>query len=214
MRLYQRDYSLGLKQDEKKELRKIKESEVILRKNESSICIRQNKYREYPEAARFVDSLFPNNFLDPVKLSDINYIEKIYMEFKELINSEKCTERQVLNFINNKKYYQIIGAILCENFRFGHHSAYLFKEFNLGTDYTADYLLIGKSSGGYSFVFVELESVYGHCTLKDGELGNNFRKGIKQVIDWNRWIQSNYSTFYGELEKIKNKGKNFNTEFF
>ena len=63
----------------------------------------------------------------------------------------------------------------------GHHGAYLFPEFPLGTSYKADYLLIGNGSGGHEFIFIELENPKGNITLQNGELGNTFRKGILQV---------------------------------
>lgn len=46
------------------------------------------------------------------------------------------------------------------NYNFGHHDAYIIPEFMLGNSYKVDYLLIGKSSRGYEFVFIELEKPY------------------------------------------------------
>lgn len=55
----------------------------------------------------------------------------------------------------NKKWY-IPGSIFL-NYNFGHHDAYLFPEQKLGNEYTVDYMLVGKSSDGYSVVLVEFE---------------------------------------------------------
>lgn len=66
------------------------------------------------------------------------------------------------------------------------HEAYLFPEFQLGNLYKADYLLMGKSSVGFEFIFIELESPYGKITLNDGQLGAEFRDGISQLEDWKR----------------------------
>lgn len=38
-----------------------------------------------------------------------------------------------------------------------------------------DYLIIGKGSGGYEFVFVELKGIHEKVTLKDGSLGYSFK---------------------------------------
>ena len=40
----------------------------------------------------------------------------------------------------------------------------------LGDEYRTDYVLIGKASGGYEFVFVEFEKLDGRITIKDGHL--------------------------------------------
>ena len=78
---------------------------------------------------------------------------------------------------------------------------HLFPEFQLGGLYKADYLLVGMSSGGFEFIFVELKNPYGKITLKDGQSGAEFRNGISQLEDWKRWLPSNYSSF-GEIIKI------------
>ena len=78
--------------------------------------------------------------------------------FFSLLSDEACTERSILNFIKDKKYYHIIGSIIWGlSINIGNHGVYLFPEFQLGNSYKADYLLVGKSSGGYEFIFIELE---------------------------------------------------------
>ena len=51
----------------------------------------------------------------------------------------------------------------------------------MGNLYKADYLIIGKSLEGYEFILVKLESPYENITLKDGQLGAEFRDGISQL---------------------------------
>lgn len=96
----------------------------------------------------------------------------------------------------------------------GNHGAYLFPEFQLGSSYKADYLLLGKSSGGFEFIFVELESPYGNITLKDGQLGAEFRDGISQLEDWKRWLPANYSSFGEIMRKYKNSAFDLPEEFY
>jgi len=133
------------------------------------------------------------------------------MNFKTLLDLE-ITEREILNFINNNKYYNIIGSIF-QKYLFGHHEAFLFKEFELTSTYKADYLLIGRGSGGYSFVFIELENPYGQITNKNGEFGGTFRKGIKQVEDWDTWLEANYSSLRLIFDKYKNPRMDLTKEF-
>lgn len=171
------------------------------------------KYHELlPQVAHFHNSLFPNNLLHPDSLRDKEVNERIKKDFTKLLDSE-ITERDILNFINENKFYNIIGSIF-QGYLFGHHQAYMFKEFELTSTYKADYLLIGKSSGGYSFIFIELENPYGQITTKSGEFGSTFRKGITQVEDWDSWIEANYSSLRLIFDKYKNPRIELPKEFF
>lgn len=156
-----------------------------------------------PSAYYFNNSFFPNNYLDHGELSDKAYLSKILKEYQLLLNVG-TSERGILNFINTKQYYCLIGSITHLGYDFGHHDgSYLFKEFELTSTFVADYLLIGKNSGGYNFVFIELENPSGHITIKDGGLGATFRKGISQVMDWDQWIEANFSSLKLILQKYK-----------
>lgn len=209
MNLYTRDFLQGLTNEEEKTYTSILEKE-----KEGLKIGRRNLYNQYPLAARNWLSLFPNNHLDIFELKTNPNIEKINSSFLSLLSSNDISERDILNYINKKSAFHIIGSILrgCQ-FRFGHHSAYLFPEFPLGTSYKADYLIIGQNSGGYEFVYVELENPKGNITLQDGELGNTFRKGIHQVRDWKRWLQENYITQSEYFEKCRNPKEILPKEF-
>lgn len=112
-------------------------------------------------------------------------------------------ERDVLRFINHRPAYHIIAGVF-KYYNFGHHDAYVFPEFALGK-YIADYLLIGKSSGGYEFVFVELEHPNGRTTLKSGHEGEAFRKGTYQIYDWKAEIEAHFSASFVTITKYSNK---------
>lgn len=213
MELYTRNYLNGLTLDEEKAYAAIMEKETEGRK-----IGRKNLYHLYPLAARNCLSLFPNHHLDILDLKANDNATTLNDNFKQLLLSSNVGEREILNYINRTPAFHIVGAILrgCQ-FRFGHHSAYLFPEFQLGTTYQTDYLLIGKNSGGYEFVFIELESPQDKgnekITVQDGELGGIFRKGITQVENWRRWLQENYSSLSEVFEKHKNKEEHLPKEF-
>ena len=209
MKLYNRDYLAGLTPQEEMEYQAILEKET-----EGRTFGRKNFYYQYSLAARNCLSLFPNNHLDIFDLKANPNIADINNGFEQLLSSDTISERDILNYINQTPAFHIIGSILrgC-NLRFGHHSAYLFPEFPLGTSYKADYLIIGASSGGHEFVFVELEKPKGNVTVQDGELGNTFRKGIIQVKDWQRWLQENYITLSEYFEAHCNRNKTLPKEF-
>lgn len=210
MELYARNFLNGLTADEEKEYERILNDET---KGTGSFG-RKNLYHQYPEAVRHFKTLFPNQHLDIVDVKANPNLNVINDNFIKLISDRTITERAILNYINKTPAFHIIAAILQgANFSFGHHSTYLFPEFPLGTSYKADYLLVGRSSGGHEFVFIELENPYEHITIQDGELGNTFRKGILQVKDWQRWLQENYSTLSEYFEKSARNGEALPKEF-
>ena len=211
MGIFDRDYRI-LTEDEKEEYKIIKEKEIINSSSGKKSRFRKILFHEYPKAARHYMHLFPNNYLDIVELKDVDILNKKSKDFEQLLENQ-CKEQEILKFLKDNKAYFIVASILKRNYNFGHHAAYIFPEFQLGTEYRADYLLIGRSSGGYEFVFVELESPNGSITTKDGELGYVFRKGIKQIKDWSRWLERNYSTLRELYKKDLKEGDELPTEF-
>lgn len=211
--LYERDYHLGLTETEEQQYEEIT-GRKFWEKRVSGFG-RVNNFMAYPKAARMCKSLFPNNYLDVAELRDVERLEHANEEFLSLLDNTECTERSILNFIREKEYYHIIGSIIWGlSINIGNHGAYLFPEFQLGSSYKADYLLLGKSSGGFEFIFVELESPYGNITLKDGQLGAEFRDGISQLEDWKRWLPANYSSFGEIMRKYKNSAFDLPEEFY
>lgn len=197
MKLYERDYT-KLTTNEETELGSLRQ-QVPIHNTRHLKAIRpiQNKvFRHY-------QSLFPNNYLDSVELKDHRFLNKQIKTFQELLDSSGVNEQEILNFIKREQAYFIIASLLKSYFRFGHHAAYLFPEFQLGNSYKPDYLLVGKNSGGWEFLFVELESPTEQVTLANGELGSAFRKGIAQIEDWMGWLD----TYYGSLKETFDKCK-------
>lgn len=166
-----------------------------------------------PEAGYYYDSLFPNNFLPIETLSDLPLHENKIAEYEKLISSVETGEREVLNFIKDNQAYFIIASMLKTGFWFGHHEAYLFKEFELPPNFRADFLIVGKNSGGYEFIFVELESIYGQITQQNGDLGKCFRAGIAQIQDWDEYIEANFPTISLIFDKAKKPGVLLPDEF-
>lgn len=165
---------------------------------------RRNFFHKYSKAVRHNMSLFPNNYMDIMLLKDSAELTKQCDGFEELLNDKNITELNIKRYIQNNGYYHIPASIFAQ-YSFGHHEAVLFKEFQLGTSYKADYLLAGRASGGWQFVFVEFENPYGHVTLQDGTWGEVVRKGINQIDEWKTFIESNYSTVHAEFLKHTNQ---------
>lgn len=200
--LFERDYT-KLTIEEFEIWNKV-ESEYNLSKTNPKAIIKY--YTDLPIAALYYKQLFPNNYICISDLKRESVLSNVIEEFRNIID-RPCSERDILNFIKDKKAYSIIASIF-DGYRFGHHQAFLFREFELPPNYIADFLLVGKNSGGFEFIFIELESPQGQITTKEGEFGAVIRKGLKQVYDWDNWIEKNYYSlrlvfekYIGEFEK-------------
>lgn len=213
MKLYDRDYN-NISKEENLLWEELKEKEKVNVNGKPSDFIKQSLYPQYPSAVRHFISLFPNNFVDAVDLkSESDLLRKKLEKFNDLLDEKQTTERHILNFVKDKKAYFIIASILKSNYRFGHHALFIFPEFKFPPNYQIDYLIVGKNSDGYHFVFVELENPYGQVTIADGSYGETIRKGIKQIDDWEIWIEENFSHLRLVFEQAVNKKGNIPKEF-
>lgn len=192
--IYDRDYKV-LTHHEQEEYNKYLERKAL---NKWRIDLKD--FMSLPKAIFFYESLFPNNILDIDDLKNQNKTLIKLRKFKELLCNDKIGEREILNYIKSSRSYFIIASLLTK-YSFGHHSAYIFPEFELPPNFISDYLIIGKSSHGHEFIFVELEHPNGKITNKEGDLGITVRKGLKQIEDWNYWLESNFHTLKLMFEK-------------
>lgn len=214
MRLYERDFKI-ITEEENTFWDKIKEQEKLIVNGKPDIRIKTNLYTKYPAAVRYYLSLFPNNFLDAIELTTERESLKNKLEdFTSLLNNAATKERNILDYIKDKRAYFIIGSILKSNYRFGHHSAYIFPEFRLPPNFQVDFLVIGKNSDGYHFIFIELENAYGQITTSDGSYGETIRKGIKQIEEWEMWLEANYSHLRLVFEQALGMSEKLPQEFF
>lgn len=211
--LYERDFNNLTKEEyvkwkEAEEFKKTKKGKL----GEISADVMLKYHKLKPTAAYHYESLFPNNRLDLNSLDDKSKLKQIENEFADLLKTD-ISERSILNFINKNKYYNLIAALFHAGFSFGHHDAYLFKEFEFPTTYKADYLLIGKNSHGYHFLFIELENPTGSITTINGAFGQTIRKGIRQVKDWDKWLEGNFHSLSLTFNKYKNPRTELPKEF-
>lgn len=179
----------------------------------NSTNINLTEYREITSNHPFVlntSSLFPNHFLNNYFREKINF--ETLTQFKTLIENAQNTERHMLNFLQYENAF-IISYIMEHFTTFGHHEAYFFKEFQLPPTYQADFLLIGKNSHGYHFLFIELENIYDKITIQDGKFGETIRKGLNQIDDWKFWIERNFSSLRPLFMSYKNPQRDLPSEF-
>lgn len=212
MKLYKNDYST-ISAADRIVWEDLRAKEIVYRDGKPT-SLRKSLYSDYPKSVRHFISLFPNNFIDAADLTKSSkQLNTTLTQFETLLNNTATTERDLLNFIRVNEAYFIIGSLLKNNYTFGHHGLYVFPEFKMPPNYQSDYLLVGKNSDGYHFVFVELENPYGDITLQDGSYGSTLRKGLKQIEDWEIWIEQNFSNLKLVFEGLQNKNDVLPKEF-
>ncbi|HFU7058165.1 TPA: Shedu anti-phage system protein SduA domain-containing protein [Bacillus cereus] len=208
MRLYQRDF-MGITEEEKEKWEEVQKEELLNQEGPH----RPNYAHMYPKAIRHYLSYFPNNYMDYSELKDkAARFTRLTEEYKKAIDNTKSKESNIKSFIKENEAYFIIASLL-KDYDFGHHDVYLFPEFYLGNSFKADYLIAGRNSAGFHFVFVEMEGLYDKITLKDGTLGDTFRKGIRQINEWKRYLSTNYPTLEETFRKYKNPNLPLPNEF-
>lgn len=211
MKLYKKDYTI-LDENDKKLLEELKREENI-GKDGNDFFVRLAK--RDPKNIMHYESLFPNNYVD---LSDLRENKPIFLDlmeqYKRKITDKLSTESTILDFIKDNEAYFIVGSLLKNNYNFGHHELFAFREFPLALDYKVDYLLVGKNSDGYHFVFVEFEDPHKSITRKDGSFAETIRKGESQISDWNIWVEENFHILNETVfNNIKNKNLELPKEF-
>ena len=66
----------------------------------------------------------------------------------------------------------------------------------LGAEYKADYMLLGRNSIGHHIVLVEFENVNVDFRLQNSNMETEaVRKGMTQINDWKRWMDNNRPYF-------------------
>lgn len=202
---------LNPSEDKIHEYERLKKDEII--RTFGSIETRKSLFHKYPIEVRHWLSLFPKNYLDLAILKDTDLHQKIANEFYLTLENKNVSENEVLRFLKGHNNYLLVSSLLKKYYNFGHHDAYLFPEFQLGNSYVADFLIVGKNSDGWHFVFVELESPNGLITNSDGEIGMVFRKWITQINDWIVWLEKSYSCLRETFDKCKKSGDILPNEF-
>lgn len=142
-----------------------------------------------------MDFNVPRTFIEfkPGWNRGIDFDQEADLLLNELTNAEK--ENDIQRYIkDNKKWF--IPASLFEDYDFGHHEAFIVPEQALEVDYRVDYMLLGRNSIGHHIVFVEFENVNVDYKIKLANMETeSVRKGLAQIKDWKRWIDSNKDYF-------------------
>lgn len=142
-----------------------------------------------------MDYKAPENFIEfkPGWYREIDFDSEA-TAFLEAINQAK-RENDIQRYIKeNKKWF--IPASIFVDYDFGHHEAYIVPEQALGAEYRVDYMLLGRNSIGHQIILVEFEDV--NVDYKTQSLNietDSIRKGLAQIRDWKRWLDTNREYF-------------------
>jgi len=84
----------------------------------------------------------------------------------------------------------------------GGHGRWVIPKKKLGAEYETDFVIGEKSSAGYEWMAVELESPTAHVFTKSGDFTAEANHAIRQITDWRVWLRSNIS--YAEKPRSDN----------
>jgi hypothetical protein len=108
-------------------------------------------------------------------------------------------ERTVHTFL--KKHDYLIGM----TFRSNTHPSGVVSEFELGTEFRCDFLVLSCCSAWWSVDFVELESPNARLYLKDGTPSKCLRIATRQIRDWKQWARLNEAYLRNRLSSLFGK---------
>jgi hypothetical protein len=114
-------------------------------------------------------------------------------DFEEFLDQQKG-ERGMSSFLEKRP--QILYWCLCGT---GGHTRFVFREFPIGTQYVADYVVVNSYSGLWQVKFVELEPVDDLVFTKKGTPTKRFAEAIKQADDWAEYFENNKNQIRQEL---------------
>jgi hypothetical protein len=114
-------------------------------------------------------------------------------DFKNWLD-EQSGERGALEFFSSRP--QTLYWTFC---RAGGHCRFLFKEFPLGSQYKADFVILNSYSGVWEVMFIEMEPVDDNVFTQQGVPSKRLAGAIKQVDDWAEYFDMHKSHVRSEL---------------
>ena len=96
-----------------------------------------------------------------------------------------------------KKHPEVVLGVFSANWNFNQ----LLAEFQFGTMFRADFVVLSANSGYWCASFVELKSPGARLFTKAGHCAADLRQAELQVCEWRRWVQENPYQLKQELAK-------------
>jgi hypothetical protein len=90
-----------------------------------------------------------------------------------------------------QKHFANNPLLLIQHLR-GGHGRWVLSQKRLGSEYVPDFVVGEKSSSGFEWQFVELQSPRARLFVpSSGRYSPQFDEGIKQIQEWRRWLDDN-----------------------
>jgi hypothetical protein len=121
-------------------------------------------------------------------------------ELETLIDSS-TTERPIVRWLKQKENAWIL-PLAVKMFPLG---KYALPEFPFGTDYRADFVVMGPFSGGFDIQFIEMEPPNVPLFTGAGKPAERFAGALAQVRDWKIYVDKNRDIVLKELAKSAEK---------
>jgi hypothetical protein len=116
-------------------------------------------------------------------------------ELKDILSKTEG-EREISSFLS--KHPELIRWAVC---RTGGHTTYVIKEFPFGSHYKADFIVPFSYSGAWEVHLIELEPPDDMVITRDGLPSNRLNKAVKQINDWQDYIEKNRYPFRSDLSE-------------
>lgn len=117
----------------------------------------------------------------------------------KLVLGSTRSERPVVRWLKSNP------LVLCHAVCSFPFAEYVVAEFPFGSDYRADFVLLGPYSGGWEIHFVELEPPTEKLFIRGGVQAKRLREAVKQVDDWRSFIEKHRGCVIRELSKFARK---------
>ena len=95
-------------------------------------------------------------------------------------------ERDMQRFLQNHP------LLLVQALR-GGHGRWVIPQKRLGSEFVTDFMVAQKSSIGFEWTPIELESTKARLFNKNGDISPGLNHGVRQIIDWRTWLTDNLS---------------------
>lgn len=113
--------------------------------------------------------------------------------FKKFLDNQKG-ERGISKFLKGAP--ALLYWTMCVS---GGHKKFVFKEFPIGNQYKADYVILNTYSGLWQVKFIELESISDKIFTKANKPTKVFSDAIKQIDDWRTYFDNHKDEVRNQL---------------
>ncbi len=118
-----------------------------------------------------------------------------YVHWDDITAEEIDAYRAVLETANDERPLQkhlALHPILLVQHLGGGHGRWVLSQKRLGAEYVTDFVIGERSSSGFEWQFVELQSPRGQLFVpSSGRQSKQLDEGLRQINEWRRWLAAN-----------------------